>query len=114
MARDLSFWKYKKNELIDDVEVYTQLSKGCMVEVVELLPVSEIYNEIKTIFNEWKWEGEYHLELDSQVIELFITEQFVRFDCYNVTLDVMNIIIDIMNEYECPLYDSAISTRFEL
>ena len=71
-------------------------------------------NEIKTIFNEWKWEGEYHLELDSQVIELFITEQFVRFDCYNVTLDVMNIIIDIMNEYECPLYDSAISTRFEL
>ena len=38
MARDLSFWKYKKNELIDDVEVYTQLSKGCMVEVVELLP----------------------------------------------------------------------------
>lgn len=28
MARDLSFWKYKKNELIDDVEVYTQLSKG--------------------------------------------------------------------------------------
>lgn len=30
MARDLSFWKYKKNVVADDAEVYAKLSElGC-------------------------------------------------------------------------------------
>lgn len=54
------------------------------------------------------------VQIANQVIELFITDQFVRFDCYNVTYEFMNLIIDIMAKYECPLYDSTISVRFEL
>lgn len=42
------------------------------------------------------------------------TIECVNFECYSVTIENMNRIIDIMNKYGCPLYDSAISTRFSL
>lgn len=114
MARDLSFWKYKKNVNTDDAEVYAKLSAGDLLESVDTLPISEIYDELKTVYSEWNWKSKYTLELVEQMIEIFMTEQFVRFDCYNVTVDNMNTIIDIMGKYQCPLYDSSISTRFEL
>ena len=114
MARDLSFWKYKKNVVADDSEVYAKLSEGNLLESVDSLPVDEIYDEINTVYSGWNWKNKYNLQIGEQMIEIFMTEQFVRFDCYNVTFDEMNKIIDIMSKYECPLYDSTISTRFEL
>lgn len=114
MARDLSFWKYKKGVEENDDEVYERLSSGDFLENVELLPTKNIIKDINKNFNEWNWIDENHLEFANQVIELFITDQFVRFDCYNVTYEIMNLIIDIMAKYECPLYDSTISVRFEL
>ena len=114
MARDLSFWKYKANVAAEDEAVYDELTSGARVEGVEELPIKAVIADIKATFKDWEWTSETTLEKDQEMIELFTTEQFVRFDCYSVTMEDMNRIIDIMAEYECPLYDSSISTRFEL
>ena len=114
MARDLSFWKNKKNNINDDAKVYENLSAGKMLEFVDILPMNEIYNEIKKAFSGWNWVNEKNFIQDEQMIEVYMTEQFIRFDCHNVAAEHMNAIIDILNKYECPLYDSAISTRFGL
>ena len=39
MARDLSFWKYEKEGVLNDEQVYTLLSDGEEVKGVEVLPV---------------------------------------------------------------------------
>ena len=92
MVRDLSFWKYKKGVEENDDEVYERLSSGDFLENVELLPTKNIIKDINKNLNEWNWIDENHLDFANQVIELFITDQFVRFDCYNVTYEIMNFI----------------------
>ena len=44
---------------------------------------------------------------------IFTTSQFVQFDCYDINKDDMNMLIDIMLEYGCRLYDPQIETRFD-
>ena len=112
--RDLSFWKYKTDTVQNDEAVYNKLIAGIKVDEVEQLPVKNILLNIKDVFGEWNWTSQTTLEKDEQMIEIFMTEQIVRFDCYSVTNENMNLIIDIMNKYGCPLYDSSISIRFEL
>ena len=114
MARDLSFWKYKTDTVQNDEAVYNKLIAGVRVDAVEDLPVKNILLHVKDVFKEWNWTSQTTLEKEEQMIELFMTDQIIRFDCYSVTDDNMNSIIDIMNEYKCPLYDSSISIRFEL
>lgn len=114
MARDLSFWKYKTDTVQNDEAVYNKLIAGIKVDEVEQLPVKNILFNIKDVFGEWNWTSQTTLEKDEQMIEIFMTEQIVRFDCYSVINENMNLIIDIMNKYGCPLYDSSISIRFEL
>ena len=114
MARDLSFWKYKTDTVQNDEAVYNKLIAGIRVDAVEDLPVKNILLHVKDVFKEWNWTSQTTLEKEEQMIELFMTDQIIRFDCYSVTDDNMNSIIDIMNEYKCPLYDSSISIRFEL
>lgn len=114
MARDLSFWKYKTDTVQNDEAVYNKLIAGVRVDAVEDLPVKNILLHVKDVFKEWNWTSQTTLEKEEQMIELFMTDQIIRFDCYSVTDENMNSIIDIMNEYKCPLYDSSISIRFEL
>lgn len=114
MARDLNFWKYKTDTVQNDEAVYNKLIAGIRVDAVEDLPVKNILLHVKDVFKEWNWTSQTTLEKEEQMIELFMTDQIIRFDCYSVTDDNMNSIIDIMNEYKCPLYDSSISIRFEL
>lgn len=114
MARDLSFWKYEKEGVLNDEQVYVQLSEGEEVKDVEELPIEDVIKSVKAAFSDWKWQDESTLQKKNKSMEIFTTKQFVRFDCTSLTNEEMNALIDIMNGYGCPLYDSAISTRFEL
>ncbi|MBP8081785.1 MAG: hypothetical protein KAZ87_01155 [Spirochaetes bacterium] len=114
MARDLSFWKYRKGyELIDHSKIYEQLSLEDYAEEVEELPVNLIKSEIEKIYNVWLKESENSYSLGSEAFEIMLTKQFVRMDCYDMSEDHMNQMIDIMDKFDCPLYDSAIDVRFE-
>lgn len=114
MARDLSFWKYnEKNEGFEHSKIYEKLSNAEYVEVVAEIPVDLVKAEIGKVYNGWGKEDENNYILGSEAFELMLTNQFARIDCYGMTEEHMNLIIDVMDIFDCPLYDSAIDVRFE-
>lgn len=114
MSRDLSFWKYENSDQLNHRAVYEALSRGSRMDGVALLPISDILSAVSTQFDTWNKVDNMHFENDSAVIEVFSTPQFVRFDCYMVSEDDMNKLIDVMLAFDCPLYDSVIDTRFDI
>lgn len=113
MALDLSFWKYEKVVNYKPHDVYVSLSDGKTVSGVATLPIEKIRVKINEVFGNWEKLDDNHLVFDDEVIEIFTTDQFVRFDCYGVSEDNMNKLIDIMLEFDCRLYDSSIDVRFD-
>ncbi|RKM55780.1 hypothetical protein D6853_09550 [Butyrivibrio sp. X503] len=112
MARDLSFWKENKNTNNSCSETYKNLSNEVYLDYVSELPIEQILNDVSTTFSDWTKLDEKNYEKGDAAIEIFTTKQFCRFDCYSVTEEDMNKIMDIMFKYDCPLYDSAIDVRF--
>lgn len=110
---DLGFWKYKENIYLDNQDVYKKLSDGNRVDGLEKLPIPRILKDIETAFKDWDKQSERDFENKNSAFQIFTTEQFVRFDCHSMSQDDMNRIIDILFEYDCPLYDPQISERFD-
>lgn len=113
MSRDLSFWKYDGVSSLTHSEVYSMLSAGECVDGIADLPITDILASVDKAFAEWDRPDATHYERDDELIEVYITPQFVRFDCYGVSEDNMNRLIDVMLAFDCPLYDAAIDTRFD-
>ena len=54
MDVDLNFWKYQKGVYLDNQQVYvTACCEGEEIEGLELLPISEIMEKLKTTFSSW-------------------------------------------------------------
>lgn len=113
MALDLSFWKYEDGVSYKPYDVYASLSEGKIVAGVATLPIEKIRVKIDEAFLDWDKLDENHFECDNEAFEIYTTEQFVRVDCYGVSENNMNKLIDIMLEFDCRLYDSSIDVRFE-
>ena len=115
MSMDMNFWKYKKGIYLDNDEVYAKACcNGEEIGGLEQLPIKEILNKVSKVFTSWRALdiGNYEKE-GCGSFSIFTTSQIVRFDCYGMTENDMNLLIDIMLEYDCPLYDSKISERFD-
>ena len=64
-------------------------------------------------FAEWNRSDDFYFEKQREAFELYLTKQFVRVDCYRMTEQNINKIIDVLLKYDCPLYDAAIDVRFD-
>lgn len=116
MSMDLDFWKYKDKAEHDDEKVYqTACCDGEAVEELETLPVGDILKKIAEVFADWTAsEGGKDFEKEGRgAFQIFTTEQVVRFDCYGMSEADMNLLVDILIDFGCPLYDPQISTRFD-
>lgn len=113
MARDLSFWKAKKNARAKNSDIYRELSNGSHLDCIYDIPSAQIMEDIICEFANWEQISPSFFENGGESFQLYITRQFVRADCYNVTELNMNRIIDIMLKYGCKLYDSTIDVRFD-
>lgn len=116
MSYDLDFWKYKNGTYLDNQEVYEKCSNEQNVEGLENLPVKSIIKDVQKEFFLWKME-ESEIDFENPkgkgAFQIFTTKQFVRFDCYGMEGEDMNRIIDVMNKYDCPLYDPQVPQRFD-
>ena len=113
MSIDLSFWRYNGEPTRTHSDVYALLSDGNVVEGLEELPISDILQSFEKALASWNCLDETHFEKNGEVIEVYTTSQFVRIDCYGASNENMNLLIDIMLQYDCPLYDSSIDVRFD-
>jgi hypothetical protein len=115
MSYDLDFWKYKKGVYLNNQEVYEQCSDDQLVEGLEDLPMDEIRQEVCKEFSDWQTEDDESWEnpKGKGAFQVFTTKQFVRFDCYGMSGDDMNRLIDIMIKFDCPLYDPQVPERYD-
>ena len=116
MSYDLDFWKYKKGTYLDNQEVYEKCSDEQTVYGLENLPIDAILKDIQTEFEDWKMEDsniDYENPKGKGAFQISTTEQFVRFDCYGMQGEDMNRIIEVMDKYDCPLYDPQVPQRYD-
>jgi len=89
MSYDLDFWKYKKDTYLDNQDTYEKCSDGYVIEGLESLPVESIINNIHQEFISWKMDES------------------------DIDFEDMNRIIDVMNKFDCPLYDPQVPQRYD-
>ena len=115
MSYDLDFWKYKKDVYLDNQSVYEQLCEEETIDGLEDLPIEKIVGDIADAFKNWErvaddsWEN----KTGKGSFQIMTTPQFVRIDCYGMDGEDMNKFIDVMLEYDCPLYDPQVPQRFD-
>jgi len=113
VSYDLDFWRYKPGTTLDHQEVYQKLCDGREVAGLETLPITDIRQAIADAFAQgWQQVGADSWESQTGAFQLYTTSQFVRVDCYGMAGDDMNKIIDVLLEFNCPLYDPQVGERF--
>ncbi|MFG6392990.1 MAG: hypothetical protein K1W24_02190 [Lachnospiraceae bacterium] len=116
MGMDLDFWKYKEGASHNDGKVYElACCDGKVLEELENLPSDSILEDIAYAFKGWDAIDRYNYESKntSGSFQVFTTGQIARFDCYGMENKDINLIIDIMHKYGCPLYDPQVPQRFD-
>ena len=113
MSYDLDFWKYKQGVELNHQQVYECLSDGQYVDGLEDLPIDDLIARISQVFSEgWNKVDEMTWESSDGTFQLFTTQQFIRVDCYGLSSENMNKLIDILDEFGCPLYDPQVGQRY--
>ncbi len=114
MSYDLNFWKYSPGVYKEHRRLYERLSGGITEDGLESLPVPEIRKRIAGAFRDWHRIGDDDWERDGHgAFRLFTTDQLVRIHCYGMKGTEMNKFVDILYEYECPLYDPQVARCFD-
>lgn len=81
------FWKYEEAVNYKPYDVYVNLSDGKTVTGVAKLPIEKIRLKVDEIFFEWEKLDDNHLEYNDEMIEIYTTDQFVRFSSPALTQD---------------------------
>ena len=115
MSMDYNFWMYQKGIAHDDERIYSALCDGTQLVELQTLPIKEIRERICAVFSDWDWLDKDNCEKQGfGGFSLYTTPQLVRFDCYGMSEQNLNLFIDIMtHEFGIPMYDPQISARFD-
>jgi hypothetical protein len=114
MSYDLDFWRYKSGVALDHQSVYEQLSQGQRVEGLDDLPIETMIRRVNEMFADWEKLDEATFEGGERgSFQLFTTAQFFRVDTYGMDGDDLNKLIEIGNEFGCPLYDPQVGQRYD-
>ena len=115
MSADYNFWKYRQDIPHEDERVYTSLCDGEQLDELQTLPIDEIRKRIQAVFSDWSWPDQDNCEKEGfGSFTLYATPQLVRFDCYGMSEQSLNLFIDVMTqEFGLPMYDAQISVRFD-
>jgi hypothetical protein len=113
----LVFWR---DELTgrDPAEIYNHLMEGIHVPGLSVIPTDMIVSRIASAFSEGVEDDPAGFALcwlsddATSSFQVEISSQHVHVELRPLVHDTANIIIDIANEYHCPLYDPQTNERF--
>ena len=96
-------------------EVYEALVEKEEVEGLEILPVEVIMNRINSVFSQWERvdENSWKNNAGKGAFQVIVTPQSVKIDCYGTEGKTMNKLVDVMQEFKCPLYDPQVPERYD-
>lgn len=113
MSYDLNFWKCKLGVTLAHQQTYENLSDGQKVDGLEDLPIERMLVRIEEVFSDWEKLSSDSWKSKKGAFQVFTTAQFLRVDCYGMDDEDINKMIDIAGEFDCPLYDPQVGTRFD-
>jgi hypothetical protein len=113
---ELVFWKYLEEVYLNHHEVYEIISEEqAEIEGLEILPVQVILNRIASVFSKWEKVDEASWKNNSGVGAFHIrtTPHSIKIDCYGTEGKTMDLLVNIMEEFKCPLYDPQVPERYD-
>ncbi len=112
---ELVFWKYLEGFYLNNQEVYEAIGEQEVIDGLEDLPVEVILNRIASVFSKWERVDENSWKNHSGVgaFQVKTTSQTVQIDCYGTEGKTMDALVDIMEEFKCPLYDPQLPARYD-
>lgn len=112
---ELLFWKYLDGIYLNHHEVYEAIDEQQEVEGLEALPVEVILNRFNTVFSKWEKvdENSWKNPNGKGAFQVRTTPQSIKIDCYGTEGKTMNLLVDTMAEFKCPLYDPQVPERYD-
>ncbi|MNQ01818.1 hypothetical protein D3C85_144820 [compost metagenome] len=112
---ELIFWRYQDGIYLNHQLVYEALVEEEIVEGLEDLPVMVIVNRINSVFSNWEKvdENSWKNPNGKGAFQVKTTPQSIQIDCYGTEGKTMNLLVDTMEEFKCPLYDPQVPERYD-
>ncbi|AWK05072.1 hypothetical protein HYN56_12855 [Flavobacterium crocinum] len=112
---ELLFWRYLDEIYLNNQEVYEALVEKQEVEGLAVLQIEVIVNRINSVFSDWERvdENSWKNQKGKGAFQVITTPQSVKIDCYGTEGKTMNKLVDIMEEFKCPLYDPQVPERYD-
>ncbi len=112
---ELLFWKYCDGVYLNHHEVYEQLVDSIEVDGLEKIPSTIILNRITNLFSSWEKvdDNSWKNSSGNGAFQIINTNYFVKIDCYGTDGKTMDLLVSILNEFDCPLYDLQIPARYD-
>lgn len=112
---ELLFWKYLEGVYLNHHEVYEAIDEQQEVEGLETLPITVILNRFHTVFSNWEKvdESSWKNPNGKGAFQIKTTPQSIKIDCYGTEGKTMNLLVDTMAEFKCPLYDPQVPERYD-
>jgi hypothetical protein len=112
---ELLFWKYQDGIYLNHHLVYEALVEQEIVEGLEDLPVDVIMNRINSVFSKWEKvdENSWKNTKGKGAFQVNTTPQSIQIDCYGTEGKTMDLLVDTLAEFKCPLYDPQVPERYD-
>ena len=112
---ELLFWRYKEGIYLNHHEVYEDLEDEMQVEGLEELPVELILRRINSVFADWERVDEISWKNNKGPGAFCVktTPFSVKIECYGTVGTSMDKLVDVLEEFKCPLYDPQIPERYD-
>ena len=112
---ELVFWKYLEGIYLNHQLVYEALAEEESVTGLNDLPTAVILNRISSVFSEWEKvdENSWKNPNGKGAFQVKTTPQSIQIDCYGTEGKTMNLLVETMEEFNCPLYDPQIPVRYD-
>ncbi|MNF63738.1 hypothetical protein D3C84_454460 [compost metagenome] len=112
---ELIFWRYQDGIYLNHQLVYEALVEEEIVEGLEDLPVTVIMNRINSVFSNWEKvdENSWKNPNGKGAFQVKTTPQSIQIDCYGTEGKTMNLLVDTLEEFKCPLYDPQVPERYD-
>ena len=114
MSYDLVFWKKTPDCTAEPAEIHELLLSGAEPAGLEEIPVDDLLGRVREAFpgiiedgGLVFWEGG-----NRGMFELYWSQRHVHFCCRELEAEDMNRLIAIAHDFEFPLYDPQVDTRF--
>ena len=112
---ELLFWRYQDGIYLNHQEVCEAIEQQQEVEGLEELPITLILNRVNSLFSKWERvdENSWKNTHGPGAFHIRSTPQSIKIDCYGPEGKSMDLLVDILEEFKCPLYDPQVPERYD-